>query len=260
MKGCVVFSVAVSLFLSSCKKEPVLTSPYQTNVIAHRGAWKTAGVPENSLASLQQAIRLGCYGSEFDVQMSSDSVLFIFHDNAVQGFSLENTPSSQLSALKLSNGESLPTLEAFLTEGVKQSKTRLVLELKGSRISRERSLATARKVVQLVKTMRTEQLVEYLSFDYAVCNYMLELVPGARVAYLNGDQPPAQLAADRLTGLDYHYGILMLKPDWIGEAQQKKLTVNVWTVNDQMSMKWFLDQNVDFITTDEPELLLDLLK
>jgi glycerophosphoryl diester phosphodiesterase len=42
------------------------------HVIAHRGAWKNAGVPENSIASLQHAIDLCCYGSEFDVHMSAD--------------------------------------------------------------------------------------------------------------------------------------------------------------------------------------------
>jgi glycerophosphoryl diester phosphodiesterase len=41
---------------------------FQKNkVIAHRGAWKAQGLPQNSLASLREAVRLGCEGSEFDV-------------------------------------------------------------------------------------------------------------------------------------------------------------------------------------------------
>src|SRR6185369_6559713 len=39
-------------------------------VIAHRGAWKNTGTAENSIASLNHAIDLGCQGSEFDVHMS----------------------------------------------------------------------------------------------------------------------------------------------------------------------------------------------
>ena len=46
-------------------------------VIAHRGAWKTQGLPENSIASLKEAIRIGCYGSEFDVQFTLDGVAVI---------------------------------------------------------------------------------------------------------------------------------------------------------------------------------------
>ncbi|RRB07140.1 glycerophosphodiester phosphodiesterase [Larkinella rosea] len=255
-----VFSVILFIVASSCQKDPGSSPTYQTQVVAHRGAWKSAGVPENSIASLQQAIRLGCYASETDVQMASDSVLYLFHDTAVQGITLESAPGSQLSALKLSNGEALPTLQAYLAEALKQSRTRVILEIKGSRISKNRSLATARKTIELVKSLNARHLVDYCSFDYDVCKYMLVLDPAAKVAYLNGDQPPEQLALDKLSGMDYYFGNLVLKPSWIEEARQKKLTVGVWTVNDQMSMKWFLDQHVDFITTDEPELLLNLLK
>ena len=46
--------------------------------------------------------------------------------------------------------------------------------------------------------------------------------------------------------------------NWIKEAQQKRLTLNVWTVNDKSLMDWFLERNVDFITTDQPELLLEI--
>jgi glycerophosphoryl diester phosphodiesterase len=39
-----------------------------------------------------------------------------------------------------------------------------------------------------------------------------------------------------------------------------KLTTNVWTVNDKADMKWFVDNQVDFITTNEPETLIEMLK
>lgn len=261
MKCSVLLGLLFVGFVScNSKKEPVLSVPSSTGVIAHRGAWKTAGLPENSLASLKKAIQLGCYGSEFDVQMSSDSVLFINHDPTFQNITIETTPSTQLAALKLSNGEGFPTLQQFLIEGIKQTKTRLILEMKTSRISKERSMATARKIVQLVQKTGAQSLVDYISFDYDVCKYLRELAPQAGIAYLNGDKSPDEVATDKLTGLDYHYSVFMLRPGWVKEAQEKKLTVNVWTVNGESSMKWFKDQKVDFITTDEPELLLNVLK
>lgn len=42
--------------------------------------------------------------------------------------------------------------------------------------------------------------------------------------------------------------------------RQKKLTTNVWTVNDEADLKYFLEKDVDYITTNEPELLLSLSK
>ncbi|WP_421830752.1 glycerophosphodiester phosphodiesterase [Larkinella sp.] len=260
MNRFVLFIISCLLLVScNAKKDPVTTPVYDTKIIAHRGAWKVIGAPQNSIAALQKAIQLGCWGSEFDVQMAADSVLFINHDANFQGVVLETSSSTQLSALKLSNGEPLPTLQAYLAEGTKQAKTRLVLEIKSSTISKDRSIATARKVVQLVKKMNAQVLVDYISFDYEVCKTLIVLDPAAHVAYLNGDKTPDELAADQITGLNYYFGILILKPDWIPQAHQKNLTVNVWTVNDQLNMKWFLDQKVDFITTDEPELLRELL-
>ncbi len=51
-------------------------------VIAHRGYWQTYGSAQNSIRSFERAAEIGVYGSEFDVHMTSDSVLILFHDNA----------------------------------------------------------------------------------------------------------------------------------------------------------------------------------
>jgi glycerophosphoryl diester phosphodiesterase len=237
-----------------------IQSMAQTKVIAHRGAWKNTGAPQNSIASLQQAIKLGCYGSEFDVHMTADSALVISHDHILQGVSLETAPSADITALKLANGESLPTLEMYLKEGLKQKKTRLILEIKASKVSKEHSLALTTKCVQAVKAQKGRKLVDYISFDYDVCKKVKELDPSANVAYLMGDKAPELLAADGLYGLDYHFSIMKKNENWIQEAHQKKLTVNVWTVNDPEMVNWLVERKADFITTDEPEKLLEIAK
>ena len=53
-------------------------------------------------------------------------------------------------------------------------------------------------------------------------------------------------------GLDYHYKIMQLHPDWIKAAKDLVLSVNVWTVNDPEMAKTLMDQGVDYITTDKP--------
>ncbi|NEU66690.1 glycerophosphodiester phosphodiesterase [Spirosoma agri] len=231
----------------------------RNQVIAHRGAWKGTGTSENSIASLQQAIKLGCMGSEFDVHMSADSVLFVNHDAAIQGLPIEKTVSAELAKVKLSNGESLPTLEAYLTEGMKQNRTRLILEIKTSTMGKERSMALTERVVNTVHRLKAQAWVDYIAFDYDVCKKVKALDPDAKVAYLYGDKSPEQLAADHLYGLDYHFSILRKNEAWINDAQQRKLTVNVWTVNEKETLQWFLERHADFITTNEPELLLTLI-
>jgi len=228
-------------------------------VVAHRGAWKNTGATENSIAALKHAIDMGCEGSEFDVHLSSDSVLFVNHDDIIQGLTIEKTPSQTLAAVKLSNGESLPTLKDYLLAGMNQNKTKLVLEIKASIISKERGIALTHKVMAMVRELKAEAWVDYISFDYEVCKEVIKLAPYAQSAYLKSDKAPAALAADHLTGLDYHFSIMQKNPDWFKEARAAKVSINVWTVNEEPLMDWLLNEKVDYITTNEPELLLKKL-
>lgn len=231
-----------------------------THVIAHRGAWKNTGVPENSIAALEHAIKLKCWGSEFDIHMSSDSIPFILHDHSIQGVHIEKTTAAELKKIKLANGEPLPTLESYLLAGKNQKTTRLILEIKSSSISKERSLALTKKCVEMVKKLNMASITEYIAFDFDVCKKVKELDPSATVTYLNGDKTPDELIAAGLDGMDYHFSIYKKHEDWLTESKEKKLITNVWTVNDEETMHWFIDRKVDYITTNEPERLIELLK
>ncbi|MBC7758871.1 MAG: glycerophosphodiester phosphodiesterase [Phormidesmis sp. FL-bin-119] len=238
----------------------IVNDQFNTNkVIAHRGAWKNTGTAENSIGALQHAIRMGCQGSEFDVHMSADSVLVINHDPTIQGLTIATSPASELKNLKLSSGENMPTLEAFLKAGLTQNNTKLILEIKPA-ANNLRALQLAQRVVEMVKNLKAQAWIDYISFDYAICREVQRLDPYARVAYLNGDKSPSILAADKIWGIDYHFSVLQKNEPWIAEAEQKGLTINAWTVNEEAMMKWFLDRRIDFITTNEPELLFKLVK
>lgn len=254
MKGILSILLSAFLLLTSAPQIPV------TKVIAHRGAWKNTGVPENSIAALQHAIKLKCYGSEFDVHLSSDSVPVILHDHTIQGIHVEKTTAAELANVKLANGEPLPTLEAYLRAGKKQKTTRLILEIKSSSISKERSLALAAICVATVKKTGVASITEYIAFDFDVCKKVKELDPKAIVTYLNGDKSPEEIAAAGLDGIDYHFSVFKRNEGWLQDAHQRKLITNAWTVNDEETMRWLIEKNINFITTNEPEKLLDILK
>ncbi|WP_231458606.1 family 16 glycosylhydrolase [Pedobacter sp. Leaf132] len=231
----------------------------KNQVIAHRGAWKKNKFPENSIASLNEAVRLGCYGSEFDVWMTADGVLVVNHDPEFQGLKIEAVKYQELLTKTLSNGEKIPTLESYLLAGLKQKTTKLILEIKPSLISKERGLEVTNKCVEMVKKLKALAWTEYISFDYDYCKRVVQLLPNAKVAYLKGDVTAEQLKADKLTGVDYHYSLYQ-KDNWIENAQKLGLTINAWTVNAAPEMQWLLAHNVEYITTNEPELLFEELK
>jgi len=255
-----ILSLGLVCFLSIMSYESMSQKKATTRIIAHRGAWKNTGVPENSIASLQNAIKLNCWGSEFDVHMSSDSVPFILHDHSIQGIHIEKTSAAELSQIKLSNGEPLPTLESYLKAGKNQNITRLILEIKSSSISKERSLALTKKCIEMVKKLNVASITEYIAFDFDVCKKVKELNPSATVSYLEGDKNPDEVKKAGIDGLDYHYSVFQQHEDWLKISKKKKLITNVWTVNDEEIMRWFIGQKVNYITTNEPEKLIELLK
>ncbi len=229
-------------------------------VIAHRGAWKTQKLPENSIASLQEAIRIGCFGSEFDVQYTADGVAVINHNADFFGKDIATSTYQELVDFKkLSNGETIPTLEAYLKAGLNQKKTKLILEIKPQKTQiKEDELV--KKVIETVNALKATQWVEYISFSHYISTYLIANVPGARVSYLKGEIHPKLLKEQGFYGLDYNQAILKKNADWIEQAQKIGLIVNVWTVNGEKDMDKFLADKVDYITTNEPELLLKKIK
>ncbi|PYF75786.1 glycerophosphoryl diester phosphodiesterase [Pedobacter nutrimenti] len=255
--------LSLSLLLCLCLSSVCVMSQsnkWNTNkVIAHRGAWKKNNLPENSIASLKEAFRLKCYGSEFDVHMTADGMLVVNHDDDFQGIVIAKSTFKQLQEKKMSNGEEIPTLEQYLKEGKKQKGTRLILEIKEDK-NQQHLMDLTNAVVAMVKKMKMEEWMEYISFNYGVLQRILELDPKAKVAYLKGEVSPEQLKADRFAGADYHFSVFKKDESWFSKAKELGLTLNAWTVNQEADMKWLLDRNVDFITTNEPELLFEVVK
>lgn len=230
-------------------------------VVAHRGAWKKNGLPENSIASLRHAIELGCTGSEFDIWLTADDSLVINHDPHFNKLTIEKTTYNELQQFKLSNGEKLPTLREYLMAGLEKNRqTLLVLEIKPSTISVERGRLVAEKVVQLVKDLGAVSMSAYISFDYEILKRILEIDPRATVQYLKGDIAPDQLKKDKMSGLDYHFSVFKKETSWVEQARKNKLILNAWTVNEAAEMNNLLDQGFNYITTNEPELLFDIIK
>lgn len=231
----------------------------QTQVIAHRGFWKTDGSAQNSIAALQKADSIGCYGSEFDVWLAADDQLVVNHDPLYKGKRMEKSPSTALTLLKLDNGESLPTLAKYL-QAAKPLHTRLILELK-AHSKPERETKAVEKIVALVKKYGLEDRMEYISFSLHAVKEFIRLAPAnTPVFYLNGDLSPKELKEIGCAGPDYHYSVFRRHPKWIKQSHDLGMKVNAWTVNKVNDMKWLIDRKIDFITTNEPVVLKKMLK
>ncbi len=251
-------AVAISCTVQK-QQQPMLFA--KNPVVAHRGAFKTKGLPENSIAGLRNAIDMHCTGSEFDVWLTADDSIVVNHDPKFHALSIEQTKYADLLQFALSNGEKIPTLYEYLSAGLKNNKeTRLVLEIKPSTVSKERGRIVAEKAWKQVQALKAAHATTYISFDLGILTRILELEPHAPTQYLNGDKTPEELKALGIIGADYHFSVFKKNPDWIERARKNAIILNTWTVNSREDLQWALDNRFDFITTNEPELLFELLK
>lgn len=257
--GAFHYGITVKVKGSLVEFELVKDEFIHNRVVAHRGAWKNHQLTENTISSLKKAIELGFEGSEFDVWLSSDNVPVICHDGSVQGKQIEKTTAGELQKVDLKNGDVVPTLEQYLLTVKSQNKTRLFLEVKSSGISQKRSLAVADSAVRMVHALKAQAWVKYISFNYGILQRIHQLDPAANTAYLNGDKKVAELNTDKVSGLDYPFYSFHSDKKLTQDAHQMGLSVNVWTVDKKEEMEFLLNCGVDMITTNEPEMLMDIL-
>lgn len=227
-----------------------------TKVVAHRGFWRTAGSDQNSIASLLKADSLGAWGAEFDVWRASDGVLVLNHDGVHDGHVVQNTPSTVLTTLKLANGETMPTLDAYLA-AAKRTKVHLVLELK-PHATPEAETEAAALTVKAVEAAKLSKRVTYITFSRHAMEELIRLAPKNDVLYLGGDISPEELEKMGAAGGDYNHGVYLKHPEWLEYMKQHGMISNIWTVNHPVDMIWAMRQQIDFLTTDRPELFLKL--
>lgn len=224
----------------------------QTQVIAHRGFHATQNSVRNSLSALKHAQDLGVYGSECDINETKDGVLIVVHGPMHGEYRVQETDFATLRAKALENGEVLPTLDEYLEQAAKNTRTKLIIEIKDHNTP-SRETRVVKNILAMVKKYKLDNDVEYIAFRQHVCDELVKYGPkGIKVAYLNGTLTPEYCKDLGYTGIDYNISVMQKNPQWIKQCKDLGLTVNVWTVNDPEQIKWCIDQKVDYITTDNP--------
>ncbi|TKC12639.1 glycosyl hydrolase family protein [Pedobacter polaris] len=260
MKQLTIAILMITIITTIANAQKKITSWNKNQVIAHRGAWKKNNIPENSIAALQQAFKLNCHGSEFDVHLTLDSIIVVNHDATFLGTSIAKSTYKQLLEKKLSNGETIPTLENYLKTGMKQKKTKLILEIKPQNLGKERDMLLTEKALQMVRKLKAQAWVEYISFGYDICTYIIKNEPNAKVAYLTGNVEPEKMKADGFSGVDYHFSVYQQNADYITRFKKLGMTVNGWTANLPAEISYLIANEVEYITTNEPELTFEMIK
>jgi len=229
-------------------------------VIAHRGAAGKA--PENTLASVRQAMEDGADWIEIDVQESIDGEVVVIHDSdfmKLAGMDLKVWDSTLKELRKIDVGswfgpefsaERVPTLAKVLEETRGQARVLIELKYYGHDQQLEQ------RVVDIVEEAGMVDDIAIMSLKHSGIKKFHTLRPDWVVGLLSSK------AIGNLFDLDVDFlavNMGMATPGFVRSAQLANKQVFVWTVNDLVSMSRMMSLGVDGIITDEPELARNVL-
>ena len=227
----------------------------QVGIVAHRGFWncEAGGFARNSLAALKAAQDAGFWGSEFDVNMTADSVLLVFHNSSIGDKRIEKYPHSEFADYRLENGEPIPTLRQYLAQAQQSDKTTLVFELKAHSSPEVEDLAIRLSLALLEEYgLLSPDRVIFISFSLHACREFARLCPNFTVQYLGSNLWPSEVYANGIRGIDMNFFYYLKSPRFHNEARTHGMSINIWTVNQPEDIQTVLSTGIDFLTTDAP--------
>ena len=198
--------------------------------IGHRGARGHA--PDNTIASFQKALDLGCDEVETDV-WHIDGALVISHDR----------PAATTGLLGLDDVLDFCRGRMGVNVEIKCERSESAARASGG--------AVGRRLAE-----RADDAAYVSSFWWDALEGVREVAPRVRRAYLFSSSPErssliATARAARLWGL--HPNKTYATPELVRAAHDARLAVQVWTVNEPAEIARFVALEVDGICSDFPE-------
>ena len=231
-------------------------------VIAHRGGAEESF--ENTIESFEYSKSLGCKFIETDVQVSSDGIPYIFHDNDLKRIlnrpnEFSSLSSNEINALKIFENHKIPTLEEVLDKFPELS---FQIDFKTDQV--------VDPALEIIKKTYSMDRVCIASFSSKRLNYVRSVSPDLCISM--GPKEVFRTLLSRYKLLNKpgygdclqvpmkYYGVNIINKKFVDYVQSKNIKIMVWTINDIKTLKYLIGLNVDGIITDKPKLLFDLIK
>ena len=196
---------------------------------SHRGLW-VHGLQQNSLASIKAAAQAGYEMAEFDVRLTSDDVVILFHDEYIQNKLIKKTTYEELNSLT-----SITTFEDLLKWFVKTKNFKLNIEIKSRDLL---SAKLEKQVCKLIRKYQIEKRVLVSSFNPLSLLKIRLWSPSVYRALLlsleKGDQDHFLIQSGLLNILCRPHILNLRYQDYSERFRQlaKKIPIVLWTVNE----------------------------
>jgi glycerophosphoryl diester phosphodiesterase len=226
----------------------------------HRGYW-IEGLKQNSLASIQKAMQLGYEMSEFDIRITKDKVIILFHDDFIQ-----EKKVSEMTLAEVNSFETVDTFEDVLRWFVPyKDNYHLNIEIK-SKFVRDR---TAEEIVlSLILKYGVQNSVLISSFNPLTLFYFRKNYPAITRALLltyNNEHGNNFVIKSQVLNFFAFPHFLHLDEKYWRQKKYKNLLelqipIILWTCNDLKKVETYFKQGVYGIISDRitPQEIKDL--
>lgn len=226
---------------------------YLPLVVAHRGY--SSQHPENTMEAFIAARDSGADMIELDVQLTKDNVLVIFHDiNMSRIYKLDAKISdySYEELMEISEGN-IPTLRQVL-EMAREANLGIDIELKSitdlAGLDSQMEKWFVNEVVDEVNEYNMKDNVIFSSFNY---NYLMQIElrnSGYRTFYITQtDTIDTLVNICKTDGVAIYYGLLT--DGAVDRIHESGKECYIWTVDEEVLMRFVRNQGVDGIITDD---------
>ena len=220
-------------------------------LLGHRGARHEA--PENTLGSIERALRAGVEGIEVDVHLSADGRVVVIHDETVDRTCppargrVDALRWAELRALDAGQGERIPSLEEVLDLVRERAELFVELKVPGSEPA-------------LVDVLRAQDALERClvkAFDHRLVARTKSLAPGLRAGCLLVGRPVDPVGVVRAAGADFlSLNVHFVDADLVAECHAAGLFVCAWNCNDPRELPALRATGIDWLGTDAPTTLV----
>ena len=214
--------------------------------IGHRGA--KGYVAENTLASFQKAIDLGCDGIELDVHLSKDQKVIVIHDETInrtttgKGF-VNDFTSSELNQFGISTLEEILNLidkKCFVNVEIKDNKaSKFVLEI----LQR-----------YILEKKWNSNLFQISSFDWNILQLCQLENKTISLGVLTEDSiDDAITFAKKIKAYSINPYFKLLDVENVQLIHENGFKIYPWTVNQPEDITFVKSLNIDGIISDFPD-------
>jgi len=231
-------------------------------VMAHRGGSLEA--PENTIESFKYAIEIGSDIIETDIQLSSDGVPYIFHDDDLKRIpgiekNFNDLLASEIDELNIFGDFKIPTLEETLKQF---PDTKFQIDFKTDEVV-DPAIEIINKFPHIKKNLCvasfSSQRLQKIKSKLSDVTYSMGPHEVLKLLLKSFGIYRGEVGGDCLQIPIYRYGIKIVTKRFVDFCKRENIKISVWTINSTEEMDYLIDLDVDGIITDKPKALINLL-